>query len=395
MPNIKPEMLIWAREAAGLSVDEAAKKLGFKDSGRSTAVEKLNIYEQGQESPERSLLVKMAHCYRRSLLIFYMTQPPRRGKRGQDFRTIMHPELQGHEANLDLLIRDINLKQSLVKSVLEDEEAQPLNFVASSNIREDISTFREKIIREIGFKLSEYRAQSEDKAFIYLRNKFESIGIFVLLLSNLGTHHSSIPIEVFRGFASSDSLAPFIVINDQDTKLAKCFTLLHEAAHIWLGTTGISNSSCEGKIEKFCNDIASQILLPQEDLDEFPSSAENADDLCSAITSFAESRNINRALVAYRLLRTRRINNEMWVTLNRIFLSHYRQTKAKLKEERSEEDGGPNFYVVKGNKLGRALLSLTSRALNNGQLSYTKAAQLLGVKARSVQPFLNNFSGRL
>lgn len=41
MPSVKPEIMVWARKAAGLTLEEAAKKLGFQDSNRSTAAEKL------------------------------------------------------------------------------------------------------------------------------------------------------------------------------------------------------------------------------------------------------------------------------------------------------------------------------------------------------------------
>ena len=32
MPRVNPEILVWARKAAGLTQDVAAKKLGFQDS---------------------------------------------------------------------------------------------------------------------------------------------------------------------------------------------------------------------------------------------------------------------------------------------------------------------------------------------------------------------------
>ena len=38
MPRVNPEIMVWARESAGLTQEEAARKLGFRDSGISTAV---------------------------------------------------------------------------------------------------------------------------------------------------------------------------------------------------------------------------------------------------------------------------------------------------------------------------------------------------------------------
>ena len=34
MPKINPQIMVWARETAGLTQEEAAKKLGFQDSSK-------------------------------------------------------------------------------------------------------------------------------------------------------------------------------------------------------------------------------------------------------------------------------------------------------------------------------------------------------------------------
>ena len=88
MPKVNPDIMVWARETAGLTKKDAAKKLGFQDSTRSSAVEKLARIERGQKEPSRSQLTRMAAQYRRPLLSFYLSKPPRKGDRGVDFRTI-------------------------------------------------------------------------------------------------------------------------------------------------------------------------------------------------------------------------------------------------------------------------------------------------------------------
>ena len=45
--RINPDILKWARETAGLSLAEAAEKLGLKDTAKATAVEKLHKLETG------------------------------------------------------------------------------------------------------------------------------------------------------------------------------------------------------------------------------------------------------------------------------------------------------------------------------------------------------------
>ncbi len=65
-------------------------------------------------------------------------------------------------------------------------------------------------------------------------------GVLVLVLGNLGSHHTDLGVEVFRGFSLADDLVPFVVVNPKDSAAARCFTLLHELAHLWVGEPGIS-----------------------------------------------------------------------------------------------------------------------------------------------------------
>ena len=84
MPRVNPEIIVWARETAGFTQEQAARKLGFQDSRRSSAAEKLASIEYGENEPSRPQLVKMAKQYRRPLLTFYLsktTQTRRAGHR--------------------------------------------------------------------------------------------------------------------------------------------------------------------------------------------------------------------------------------------------------------------------------------------------------------------------
>ena len=85
MPNVNPEILRWARETAGLTLEDAVQKLKISKARGVPALDRLAALEAGEEAPTRPMLVKMAKQYRRPLLTFYMSAPPRKADRGQDF----------------------------------------------------------------------------------------------------------------------------------------------------------------------------------------------------------------------------------------------------------------------------------------------------------------------
>ena len=378
------ELFRWARETSGLSLEEASSALGIKD------VERLLAIEAGREVPSRPLLLKMVKQYRRPLVIFYLPGPPRKGDRGEDFRTLPQDRSIADEVLLDALIRDVKARQAVVRSLVEDEdEAAPLNFVGRSSMRDGVKAVLTSIKSTLSIDIAEYRQQgSATDAFSYLRNKAESAGIFVLLIGNLGSHHTAIAVETFRGFTIADRYAPFIIINDQDAKTAWSFTLLHEIAHLWLGTTGISGTSTEQAIEKFCNEVASIFLLPHGELAALPITDETPfNESIQLLSSFSSARHLSLKMVAYALFRAGKISKEAWGRLDRS-LDELRMKESAARKDQEKKDNGPSYYVVQRYHVGRGLLSFVHRSLGAGTLTPVKAAKVLGVKPRSVYPLL-------
>ena len=340
--RMNAELFTWARETAGLDLETAAKALGIK-------VGTLKGIEQGGDDPSRPQLLNMAKVYRRPLITFYLDKPPARGERGEDFRTLQPDRTQADDAVLDALIRDVRGRQGLVRSMSKDEdEAKPLDFIGSATVMDGADAVLASIKKMLGFDITEYRRQAtSEKAFAYLRGQAEGAGIFVLLMGNLGTHHSAIAVETFRGFTIADRFAPFIVINDQDARTAWSFTLLHEIAHLWLGASGISGISVEKAIERFCNEVASAFLLPASELAELPVSGETAPaSAIKLITAFASKRVISRRLVAYALLKVRRIDRATWQRFDDEFDRLWKKEKATPKAKDKESAANNTHYPV-------------------------------------------------
>jgi Zn-dependent peptidase ImmA (M78 family)/transcriptional regulator with XRE-family HTH domain len=383
MPSVNPAILKWARETAGLSLDDAAKAIGIKPT-------RLEELERGEREPSYSQLANMADKYRRPLITFYLRQPPPQGDRGEDFRRAPGSHPIEFDPQLDALIRNVRARHDVVNSLLEDEEVEPLTFIASRSLEDNAATVADSIRTTIGFDLVKFRqANDESAAFAYLRDCLERSGIFVLLLGNLGSHHSNISSTAFRGYAIADPIAPFIVINDNDARATWSFTSLHEAAHLWLGQTGISGTSHEVRIERFCNDVAGQLLLPRTELQEFQNLRGVAfENVLASISEFASFRNISRRMVAYQLLRADHIDSAQYQQLCDRFRDDWQRSKEKDPDTRKDH-GGPNRYVVLRHRLGPALIGLARRSLDGGALSPTRASRLLGVKAGAVHSFLH------
>lgn len=396
MPDVNPDILIWARETSGLALEDAVKKLGISSNKKMTASEKLIAYEKGVLSPSRPMLLKMSQQYRRPLIAFYMKDVPAQSARPEDFRNIPDRDPIS-DTLISVLVRNVRARQSAIKEILIEEETPPLKFVGSRSIKSGVDAVLTSIVDATAIKLEEFRAKpNPESAFAYLREKVEAAGIFVLLIGNLGSHHTAIDAEAFRGFALADEIAPFVILNDQDARTAWSFTLMHELAHIWLGASGISGKVSEAETEKFCNSVANRFFLLDAELDTLEI-AENASlqDVISKIADFAGERHISGSMVAYALFRKGSIAPETWRAITRFFSAQWRKSRDAQKQ-REPDSPGPNYYVVRRHRLGRALLDIVSRALNEGSLSPTRASQILGVKPRSVSPLLRNepFSGR-
>ena len=391
MLAVKPEILIWARETAALDIDEAAKKLGFKDSTTSAATEKLKLLEGGQRNPSRAQLNRMSKVYHQPLLVFYLPNPPIRGDWGEDFRTIPQQTLDRKgNAHLNFLMRDIRAAQNLVRDLLEEDNSEPLPFIGSAAMSSGYDAVAQDIVEALKFDLGLYRDTNNVRdAFSYLRECIEGRGIFVLLKSDLGSQHTTIPVEVFRGFAFADPLAPFIVINRQDSVAAWSFTALYEVAHLWLGSSGVSGKWGEYEIDNFCNQVAGAILLPPDELRIADiNETEEFDELVHQISTFAHERSISRAMVAYNVLLNEKINGELWRKLDQKFQNDRSRRKEMERASQRSQKVGPSYYTIHRHQLGNPLIDLAKRHIQSRSLTPTKAAVILGVAPTRVYALL-------
>lgn len=390
---VNPNILKWARETAGYSIEAAVKALAIKDLRDTSALERLEQLEAGKQQPTRPLLLKMAKKYRRPLLAFYLAEPPKTGDRGEDFRTLPRDYEEKDDSLLNTLLRDVIARHGLISSALIDEaETHILKYVASHKVTDSPKAISKSIKKYFDINLDLFREQkTPEAAFKYLRDQIEKAGVFVLLIGDLGSHHTKIEVKTFRGYSIADSIAPFIVINDNDSHRAWSFTLLHELTHIMLGQTGVSNAFSSIQVEKLCNRTAGDILLPTAELSAFGITQDSTyEDLIKAITNYANSTNVSSTMVAYKLYLENIIEQDVWIQLTETYHDLWVQNQLSRTLKNREKEGGPSYYTIKYHRVGSALIDVINRFLYSGAITTTKAGKVLGVKPTNVHKLISS-----
>ena len=377
MTQVNPRVLAWARQTAGLTRESAAKRIQLGPARGLEPADRLAALETGAAQPTRPMLARMAKGYRRPLIAFYLEEPPRASEVGTDFRTLTGARSAEQDALVRALVRDVIARQGIARSQLEDEDAEEMRFIGAVTMADGRPRALEALRQVIG---REPRTDAPRREFDELRKAVERAGIYVLLQGDLGSHHTALETTAFRGFVLADPLAPFIVINSNDARAAWSFTLLHEVVHLLLGHTGISGADAESATERFCNDVASECLLPSKAIETFEAAALGNDELAAMLGPLSDEWKVSRSLIAYRLHRSGKIDGRAYRRLVEIF---HRQWNERRKQ-RNAVGSRPNPYVVKRHRIGNALLKLVERGVGEGTLPTTKAALALGVKPTQV-----------
>ena len=400
--NINPSMLTWARKSAGMTIERAAKKVGLKDGKSATATDKLKALERGEIKPTFNQLFKIAEVYSHPIIVFYLSEPPPEEEYGTDFRAPDSEITDEETGRLNAILRDVYVRQLIVKSVLEDDEDfSPLDFVSSIDIDHSAVDTVELIRQHLEIGNTEVvgeRFRNPENLFSYLRERVANLGIFVLLIGDLGSHHTNVSERVFRGFTLTDPIAPFIVINHHDAKAAYSFTLLHELTHIFLGAGGVSgapsirNETTEkADVERFCNNVAGEFLLPSKVITDIGQLV-RIEQVQKSVTQLATRASISESMVLYRLWQCQKINNDIYSRLAAMYQKRWISSKQNRDSNSHNRFSGPSYYTVKQYRLGKPLVELVGRSLRADELTDTEAAKVLGVKPSNVETLLRKGS---
>lgn len=332
----------------------------------------------GDAQPTLKQLEAFARATHTPMGYFFLPQPPILNLPIPDFRTLKDQTLG--EPSIELLdtLYLCEQRQEWYRDYARVHGLKPLAFVASVSLEHAPETVAAAIRESLGLGEAQRRTMATwSEALRYLVSQAEELGILVMASAIVGSNsHRKLHVDEFRGFVLVDEWAPLVFLNAADSKAAQMFTLAHELAHIWLGASGVSDSIAgeipEQAIERWCNRVAAEILVPLQDL-----RAEY--DETVALTS--EIQRLARVFKVSTLVALRRVFDAGLIDQATLWRTYQEEVVRIRSLDRTS--GGGNFYRTLGTRTGkrfaRALLSSTLE----GQTLFQDAFRMLGVRKTS------------
>jgi Zn-dependent peptidase ImmA (M78 family)/DNA-binding transcriptional regulator YiaG len=372
---VKPDMLIWARQYAYLQIEEAAKRIGI-------TVEKLQGWEAGSSSPTVNQLHKIANVYHQSFAVFYLPQPPRLASLPvKDYRRIPSDGISIISPELANEVRMAICRREIVLQLKEDTEEEIPEFGYFTSLQDRPSDIAREI-RSLLFSDLRHIPSFKDKnrAFAFFRGKLEALGILVF-------QANTVSIREMRGFSISESVLPIIVINRKDAYAGRIFSMFHELAHILLRASGlcdiepdITRSGKYPKIEVFCNQVAAEILMPEQLFREsirYLLSQEQATSFTEEIIArLSDEFGVSREAIVRRLMTLNLVNNNFY-ELKR---DQYLQELANLPKKAGGRGLPPAKNLI--SLAGKPYVQIVIRAVNSNRITINDASGYFNVRIK-------------
>lgn len=366
--SVKPELLTWARERAGLDRPSLVRRFP-----------KLSEWEDGKLQPTLRQVEDFAHAVHVAIGYLFLPKPPDEPLPIPDFRTLANREVTRPGPNLVDTIYLCQQRQDWFRDYARVHALSPLTFINSVRVQDSPENVAEAMRQVLGLSIAERQKLSTwADALRQLLMKVEDAGILMMASSIVGSNsHRKLDVEEFRGFALADDLAPLIFINSSDSKAAQMFTIAHELAHLWLGESGISDPDMRqpvGRgIEHWCNAVAAELLVP---LKLFWEEHQQDTSIEDEIQRLARIFKVSTLVILRRLFDAKIIDQPA-------FWKAYQEELNRILKLDKVATGGGNFYSTLGVRTGKRFARAVISSTLEGQTLFLDAFRLLGVRKKS------------
>ncbi len=364
--TIAPSVLSWSLDVTGADIEQLRTRF------------KIDQWLSTDARPTLKQLQDFAKATGVAFGYFLLPQPPAWKLPVPDFR-------EGFDgaptpsADLVAVLSQSQRRQDWYRDHVLSLGAEPLRFVGSATALDPIDAAA-KIRTALNFEVSSRHGTWADTRKLLLR-AFEALGGLTVATSMVENNtRRTLDEHEFRGFALVDDIAPLVFVNTHQTLNGQIFTLTHEFAHVWRGTSGIGNEDLrvdgQSAVERWCNAVASEVLVPREELAARYSTVSNLP-VPEALDELAHAFRCGTLVALQALHRTeiRRFDD-----FNRV----YDEEVARLRAlSNTRESGGGDHYNNQPFRVGERLSrALVADALE-GRTSIDEAMRLMSMKSLS------------
>lgn len=363
---INPAILRQCREQMALNVESVKRKVSLIEG-----------IEAGEKLPTYKQLDTLADLYKVPRWVFISEElPPEydfvksvpafRQFTRQTEEVFSDPKVRG-------LVAQVGRLRELVLELREDigEPIQPLSLPKVEGPGNSHS--------EIANAIRSWLKVEGNLEFPEWKSKLEQKGIFVFMTDKYkGWSH--IEKETFRGLSIYHPVLPVIIVNDSDAKKAQSFTLLHELGHLFRKENAVDSWSDQNKsIEKWCDELAGEILMPRAPFLNKVSYAYMNN--LEAIKRVAKEFHVSPYACLVRLRNLRKISQDTYSE----FEGELEREYIDLQKKQRENPGGVSRNRAKEvlKQYGRIYTDTLFQAYYNKELSLHKLSKLFGLNQAS------------
>lgn len=360
--SVNPNLLRWARVRARLDLDDLIGRFP-----------KLPDWEREEARPTLKQLESFARATHAPIGYFFLQEPPRETLPIPDFRTMAGRAITRPTPNLLDTIYLCQERQSWYRDFAlvgrHDRLASVGSLTTATGPVEGAAAMR----RTLNFDLEARRTcPTWTEALRHFLDQADRIGVLVMVSGIVGNNtHRPLDPEEFRGFALSDSVAPLVFVNGADTKAAQMFTLAHELAHLWLGSSALSDATVGSEptqeVEQWCNAVAAELLVPLAAMRQARIEGESLE---HALARLARQFKVSTLVILRRML------DCGWLTRDAFRQAYSAEVGRLIGLSRG---AGGDFYRTTLSRIGKRFCRALVESTLEGNTLYRDAFRMLGV----------------
>lgn len=354
--SVNSKLIDLAIKRSGLDYTEfIAKKPYIKD------------WISGKKNPT----IKQLETFSRQVFLpfgyFFLNHIPELNSPIPLFRTVKDADSSVNLKVYDTIIL-LQQRQAWLKDYLIESGHDKLPFVgkfarySDSDVAMVVADIKKELNLEDGWA---DKCKTWEDAFDTFSKKIEKSRISVVFNGVVENNsHRVIEVNDCRGFVLVDLIAPFMFINNSDSKSAQMFTIAHELAHIWIGKSAgfdfrMLKPAAYDRNEVFCDKVAAELLVPEKILKSIW--------VDNDYSKYAKYFKVSEIVVARRALDLGKITQKEFYNFYETYLK---------KDHRTSTKAGGDYYRTAKKRLSMNFLKYIFEALQTDKLLYRDAYRL-------------------